>query len=178
MIWLVNGLIKFDCYDFARIRFHYHWYAMTGKCFREDICYDVVSCDVLSLIVSKLRRMTLFLWWKQYTQITFVPESGMNSNHNNCVKILAKSIRSYSNLASLSYELSSDYNWCSVFWICEMNWSNPVMICLIETIVIKINRSCLLAVQGSTIEIYNKSCLINPVMIFLWVNYHVDSFTA
>jgi hypothetical protein len=61
MLWLVNDLIEFDCYDFARIRFHYHWYAMTGKCFREDTCYDAVSCDVLSLTVSKLRIMTLFL---------------------------------------------------------------------------------------------------------------------
>jgi hypothetical protein len=47
--------------DFARIRFRYHWYAMIGKCLREDTCYDVVSCDVLYLIVSKLRIMTLFL---------------------------------------------------------------------------------------------------------------------
>ena len=61
MLWLVNGLIKFDCYNFARIRFHYHWYAMTGECFQEDTCYDAVSCDVLSLIVSKLRIMTLSL---------------------------------------------------------------------------------------------------------------------
>jgi hypothetical protein len=38
-------LIKFDCYDFARIRFHYHWYAMTGKCFQGDTCYDTVSFD-------------------------------------------------------------------------------------------------------------------------------------
>jgi hypothetical protein len=49
----------FACYDFAQFR--YHWYAMIGKCFREDTCYDVVSCDVLYLIVSKLRIMTLFL---------------------------------------------------------------------------------------------------------------------
>jgi hypothetical protein len=48
-----------------------------------------------------------------------------------------------------------------------MNWSNPDMIRLIETIVIKINRSHFLTVQGSTIEIYDKSCSINPVMILL-----------
>lgn len=47
--------------DFARIQFHYHWYAMIGKCIRQDTCYDAVSCDVLYLIVSKLRIMTLFL---------------------------------------------------------------------------------------------------------------------
>jgi len=89
ILWLINDLIEFDCYDFAWIRFHYHWYAMTGKCFREDTCYDVESCDVLSLIVSKLRIMTLSLWWKHYAQITFTPELEMNLNHNNYVKILA-----------------------------------------------------------------------------------------
>lgn len=49
------------------------------------------------------------------------------------------------------------------------------MIRLIETIVIKINRSCLLTVQGSTIEIYNKLCLIDPVTILvmcqLWFEF-------
>jgi hypothetical protein len=59
MLWFVNDLIEFDCYDSTQIRFHYHWYAMTSKCFREDTCYDAVSCDVLSLSVSKLRIMTL-----------------------------------------------------------------------------------------------------------------------
>jgi hypothetical protein len=47
--------------DFARIRFRYYWYAMIGKCLQEDTCYDVVSCDVLYLIVSMIRIMTLFL---------------------------------------------------------------------------------------------------------------------
>ena len=48
-----------------------------------------------------------------------------------------------------------------------MNWLNPDTIRLIETIVIKIDRSCLLIVQGSTIEIYNRSCLIDPVTILV-----------
>ena len=56
-----------------------------------------------------------------------------------------------------------------------MNWSNPVMIHLIETIVIKINRSCLLTVQGSMIEIYDKFCLIDLVtflvMCQLWFEF-------
>jgi hypothetical protein len=58
---------------------------------------------------------------------------------------------------------------------CEMNRSNSVMIRLIKTIVIKIDRSCLLTVQGSIIEIYDKFCLIDPVtflvMCRLWFEF-------
>jgi hypothetical protein len=38
-------------YDFDRIRSRYHLYAMIGKCFREDTCYDVL-CYMLFQIMS------------------------------------------------------------------------------------------------------------------------------
>jgi hypothetical protein len=99
----------------------------------------------------------------------------MNPNHNNCVKILANRfalvlIWQVCPMSRVQIIIDALY-----FKICEMNWSNLVMIRLIETIVIKIDRSCLLTVQGSTIEIYYRSCLIDPVTILvmcqLWFEF-------
>jgi len=44
------------------------------------LCHVMFCCfQVKDNVVSKLRIMTLFLWWKQYAQITFAPESGNES---------------------------------------------------------------------------------------------------
>ena len=46
--------------DFARIRFRYHWYAMIGKCVREDICYDML-CYLIFQITGITRFNSIWL---------------------------------------------------------------------------------------------------------------------
>ena len=63
----------------------------------------------------------------------------MNLNHNNYVKILANRfafvlIWQVCPMSRVQILIDALY-----FKICEMNWSNPDMIHLVETIVIKIN---------------------------------------
>jgi hypothetical protein len=69
----------------------------------------------------------------------------MNLNHNNCVKILANRLAFV--LISQVCPMSRVQILIDALYFCEMNWSNLDTICLIETIVININRSCFLIVQ-------------------------------
>jgi hypothetical protein len=130
MLWLVNDFIEFGCYDM-----------LCHVIFLEQECNSV-------RFQFKRNDSVFIKTICSFKSVQVRPNHGMDSIHETMLNP-SRLIRLIGLLlVRLFDELDSDYNCCSVrFKICKTNWSNPVIIHLIGTILIKVNRSCFPTVQ-------------------------------